>query len=242
MSYPGAHSFASPRRTHTASMAVGRSLQSPPQSTPPPKLVPLYPEAYNTSPRHDFGRRRTESRYIKEPGRSRIKISHRRGSDYHTQNTYSPQQFIQTLDPKLFDPESINHQSPIYENLPSPEAVDPHEHEEGSPHLHSEDLEDKDERSFPLSFGFSFDFFDPYEKSQESFAQTSLTSLGRGRIRGSKGIVGDESKTYRESIIDVSSSRYVNISDPGQSCGAELILQPPAGESERSLQPLLSWM
>lgn len=195
-------------------------------------------KANDATPRHDSDRRRIESRYIKEPGRPRIKISHRRGSEYHRRSTYSAQHFDQILNSRLSHTEPIKHRyAGRVRELRRPRPVKKYDYEE-STHLNSEDSEHRDERSLPLSFNF----FDPYEEFQESLAQTSLLSLDRGRIRGSKTIVGDESKTYRERIIDVSSSRYINISDSGRRCGAELISQRPAGESERDLQPLLNWM
>ena len=93
-----------------------------------------------------------------------------------------------------------------------------------------------------LSFGLSFGFFDPYEKPQDSPAPTSGTSPHRGKVKGSKSIVGEDPQKFNEYIFNVLSSRYRNSSDSGQRCEAKLVLQPPAGESERSLHPLLNWM
>ena len=146
-------------RARAASMPTGRSLQNRNRSAPPPKIINIHPAKYKAWRSHEPrrietesgrrragpGRRRTESRYIEEPGRSRIKISHRRGSEYHK----------------------------------------------------------------PVEI-----YYDEEESSDSD----------------------------RESIIDVSSSRYVDISDSGHPCGAELILQPRVGDSERALQPLLNWM
>ena len=242
MEYAVAHRLPHRQRTRSASMAVDRTHRGSKStrhfhSEHVPRHIPMNPEVDNTSPRHGFSRRRTESRYVKEPERSRIKISHRRGGEYHNdESTYSTQHFTQTLSPRPFDARPTDYY------VHGPEDLHTYEDEEESSSMHSEDSVDEDERSHPLTMGFPFKFFDPYEKSQESFAQTSLTSLGRGRIRGSKSIVGDESKSYRETIINVSSSRYVGISDSGQSCRAELILQPPAGRSEKGLSPLLNWI
>ena len=246
MEYSSAQSFAPPRRIRTDPRAFNQSHQYQqyvPVSRPPPTIVPIDPEAYYPSPRHDSGRRRTESRYINEPGRSKIKISHRRASEYRKRSIYSAQHFDQALDPGLFH---TKHNFNPYPETRSRRPEPVISHGGGRSRVRccrvvSEDSEDEDRPSSPLSVGFSFKSFDPHEKSQGSSAQISLTSPGRGRISGSKSIVGDESKTYRESIINVSSSRYINSSDPGQSCGAELILQPPA-RGERSLQPLLNWM
>ena len=212
-----------------------RRLESKP--VPLPRPAPVYPKAYNVSPMLDSGRRRTESRYIKELGKPRIKISHRRGCEYHKRSAYGAQHFDQTLNPGLLDAERVYNgrsnnkisYSNVRDLIPKRKEVDTFSDSE-------------DERSRPLSVGFSFNFFDPYEKSQKIFAQISSTSLGRGRIRGPKSIDGNESKAYSESIIDVLSSRYVDISDPGQSCRAELSSQPQAREPERGLQPLLTWM
>ena len=93
-----------------------------------------------------------------------------------------------------------------------------------------------------LSFGLSFGFFDPYEKPQDSPAPTSWTSPHRGKVKGSKSIVGEDPQKFNEYIFNVLSSRYRTSSDFGQRCEAKLVLQPPAGESERSLHPLLNWM
>ena len=212
-----------------------RRLESKP--VPLPRPAPVYPKAYNVSPMLDSGRRRTESRYIKEPGKPRIKISHRRGCEYHKRSAYGAQHFDQTLNPGLLDTERIYNGRSNDGVLFRKRSVAKFKHVDAA---FSSDSED--ERSRLPSVGFAFNFFDPYENSQRSFAQISSTSLGRGRIRGPKSIDGNESKAYSESIIDVLSSRYVDISDPGQSCRAELSSQPQARASERGLQPLLTWM
>ena len=93
-----------------------------------------------------------------------------------------------------------------------------------------------------LSFGFSLGFFGLDGNTRVPLAKTPPMSLERGWVRGSKSIVGDDSKMYRESIFNISSSRYTNFSDRGLPCEAELNVQPPAAASQRSLHPLLNWM
>lgn len=189
--------------------AVSRGPQYPSVSTPPPRIVPIDPEAYYTSPRHDSGRIRTDSRHIKQRGRSKTKISHPRGSEYHKRTSYGGQYGDPTLDPRHTQSYSYQPTSWIYEDTHGPERVKIHDYGAESPYSTSEGSASEDEGSLPPPFGFSFGFFDPYEKSQESFTRRSSISLSRGRIKGSKNIVGDESKPFRERLIDVSSSRYI---------------------------------
>ena len=93
-----------------------------------------------------------------------------------------------------------------------------------------------------LKFGVSLARSSPDNNSSVPITQTPETNLGHDGVKGSKNIIEGDYKIYKESIFSVSSSRYTNFSDLAMPVEAELVLQPPAGPTKRSLSPLLTWM
>lgn len=93
-----------------------------------------------------------------------------------------------------------------------------------------------------LTFGISLARLNSDKDSSVSLTQTSETSLGHDGVKGSKNITEGDYKVYKESILSVSSSRYTNSLDLRIPVEAELVLQPPARPTEKSLDPLLTWM
>ncbi len=107
----------------------------------------------------------------------------------------------------------------------------------------SRDISEMDQRSpRGLKFGFSLARSSPDKNSSVSITQTLETSLGHDGVKGSKSIIEGDYKVYKENIFSVSSSRYTNFLDLRLPVEAELVLQPPAGPTKKSLSPLLTWM
>ncbi len=107
----------------------------------------------------------------------------------------------------------------------------------------SRDISEMDQRSpRGLKFGFSLARSSPDKNSSVSITQTLETSLGHDGVKGSKNIIEGDYKVYKENIFSVSSSRYTNFLDLRLPVEAELVLQPPAGPTKKSLSPLLTWM
>ena len=104
------------------------------------------------------------------------------------------------------------------------------------------DDSDMDQRSpRSLTFGISLAPSNSDKDSSVSLTQASETSLGHDGVKGSKNN-GEGDKKYKETIFSVSSSRYTNSLDFRMPVEAELVLQPPPIPTEKSLNPLLTWM
>ena len=107
----------------------------------------------------------------------------------------------------------------------------------------SRDDSDMDQRSpRGLTFGISLARSNSDKNSSVSLTQASETSLGHNGVKGSKNNIEGDYKVYKETIFSVSSSRYTNSLDLAMPVEAELVLQPPPRPTERSLNPLLTWM
>ena len=107
----------------------------------------------------------------------------------------------------------------------------------------SRDISDTDQRSpRGLTFEISLARSNADKNSSVSLTQTSETSLGHDRVKGSKNITEGDYKVYEESIFNISSSRYTNFLDLRMPVEAELVLQPRPRPTEKRLNPLLTWM
>ena len=115
-------------------------------------------------------------------------------------------------------------------------------HDSGDDIIAVSDDSDTDQRSpRSLTFGISLAPSNSDKNSSVSLTQACETSLGHDGVTGSKiNIEGD--KKYKETIFSVSSSRYTNSLDLRMPVEAELVLQPQPKPTEKSLNPLLTWM
>ena len=92
------------------------------------------------------------------------------------------------------------------------------------------------------TFGISYSLLNPDDNSSVSLAQTSDRSLGHDGLKGSKKVMKGDCKVYKESIFNVSTSRYTNSLDRTVPVEAELVLQPRSRPTGNSPTPLMSWM
>lgn len=285
---------------HPMILPPRRDFQNPVEPVPYSGMQSYAPERHTEPLPFGTVRRRTESRRVEEPGRSKQKISHRHGSGHQKQSAFTgvhneatPGHYYADDSPKKFHYHYPNETPYRFSRrhdrldgqeknwgllVPEGQNIDEMLIQEGrmAPHYdprlvrdtfyHPPDSIDPKRRTYSeaqnsvstisytdrsykdklsptgLSFGFSFGVFAQDQRSSISLPETSLTNLDRAGVKGSNNIVRGDSKVYRESIFNVSSSRYTNRSDLGLPCEAELVLQPLAGASERSLHPLLNWM